>query len=94
MNIHAQEEHDFHASTATEWDNAEARELGETNPDQAWVLTDRDVWHFNPFYVGPPIPHPEEITEGFDYSIWWLFELESHHRGRPYVEPRDEDIPF
>lgn len=51
---------DFLYSSEAEWDRAEAREKGAANPDSAWVLTDRDVWHANPFYKGPPVPHPEE----------------------------------
>lgn len=42
-----------------DWDLAEALELGAANPDSAWVCTDRDVWHANPFYTGPKVPHPE-----------------------------------
>ena len=60
MNIQEQEERDFHASTPQEWDQAEARELGELRPESAWICTDRDVWHSNPFYTGPAVPHPEE----------------------------------
>jgi len=47
-------------SSALEWDRAEAYQLGEENPDRPWVLTDRDIWHPNPFYKGPPVPHPED----------------------------------
>jgi len=49
----------FHYSSDTEWDRAEAYQLGELYPERAWVNTDRDVWHKNPFYKGPPVPHPE-----------------------------------
>ena len=51
---------DDQPSTASEWDHADARQRGEENPEAAWVLTDRDVWHPNPFYRGPPMPHPEQ----------------------------------
>lgn len=47
-------------STDSEWDRAEAWELGAARPDVAWVLTDRDVWHANPWYRGSPVPHPED----------------------------------
>ena len=54
-------EHDaFHYSSDSEWDRAEACERGAMNPDRAWILTDRDVWHKNPYYAGPAVPHPEE----------------------------------
>jgi len=62
-NVQEIEEREFRCSTEAEWDAAEARELGANRPDLAWVLTDRDVWHANPFYEGPPQPHPEE----YDY---------------------------
>lgn len=37
-----------------------ARNVGMDNPDRAWILTDWDTWERNPFYQGPPVPHPEE----------------------------------
>lgn len=49
----------FEYASDTDWDNAEAVERGEANPDLAWVLTSRDVWHANPFYKGVAVPHPE-----------------------------------
>lgn len=45
-------------------DREEARELGRLHPDRQWVLTDRDVWHRNPFYSGPEQPHPEDDAPG------------------------------
>jgi len=57
------EEHcDFHYATDSELDDYEARCIGERNPDIAWVCTNRDVWHANPFYTGEPVPHPEEYS--------------------------------
>lgn len=69
------EEHlDFEYATDTDWDNAEASELGELNPDQAWILTDRDVWHANPYYKGEPVPHPEseqnEVEHDDDFIMF------------------------
>lgn len=55
-----QEHNEFHYSSDAEWDNAEAMELSYANPDRAWILTDRDVWHKNPYYTGPAVKHPEE----------------------------------
>jgi hypothetical protein len=66
----------FTYSTDTEWDNAEAFELGAARPDLAWISTDRDVWHANPFYKGPPQPHPE------DDHAWEAIEA-----GHPYEPP-------
>jgi hypothetical protein len=47
-------------STETEWDSAEASELGSLHPECAWICTNRDVWHQNPYYHGPAVPHPED----------------------------------
>lgn len=58
-NYHAEEEMQFTITTESEWDRAEAYEIGARSPDVAWVLTGRDVWHPNPYYDGPPQPHPE-----------------------------------
>ena len=59
MFIHLDDE-GFTYSSDTEWDRAEAYELGAADPTRAWICTDRDVWHPNPFYRGPPVPHPED----------------------------------
>ena len=66
MNIQQIEELEFDYATPADWDNAEARELGELHPDQAWVLTDRDVWHKNPNYKGPEEPYPEDVHYWID----------------------------
>jgi len=71
-------EHDaFTYSTAGEFDRAAALEIGAENPDQAWILTDRDVWHANPYYRGPAVRHPEDDPEDADdepYLKWSAFE--------------------
>lgn len=33
--------------------------VGQENPNQPWILSDWDTWEPNPFYQGPPAPHPE-----------------------------------
>jgi len=50
----------FRYPTESELDREDAYLRGEQNPDQAWINTNRDVWHKNPHYQGPPVPHPEE----------------------------------
>lgn len=60
FNVQEQEERDFHVATDTELDNAEARELGVVDRTCEYVLTDRDVWHKNPYYTGKPGRHPED----------------------------------
>jgi hypothetical protein len=34
---------------------------GEERPEQAWLLSDQDVWVANPYYTGPAEPHPESV---------------------------------
>lgn len=55
-----QEHRDFVYATPGDWDREEARELGQLHPERPWILTDRDVWHKNSSYTGPPVPHPED----------------------------------
>lgn len=44
------------ADAIRQWANV----VGAEYPDRAWILSDYDVWVENPFYKGPPQPHPEE----------------------------------
>ena len=73
----------FHYSTDAEWDAAEARELGAMDPGSAWILTDRDVWHRNPYYTGPAVPHPEDDEE-------WEWEAEQEQDAADWLEARAE----
>ena len=61
------EDRDLTVATNSDWDRAEAFEVGASRPDLAWIVTDRDVWHANPFYTGPPVPHPE-------YHSWEAYD--------------------
>ena len=56
----------FNYATDSDWDQADALQSGSEREDQCWVLTDRDVWHRNPFFTGTPTPHPE--FEEADYT--------------------------
>ena len=99
MNIQEQEERDFVVATDQDWDNAEARELGAARPEAAWICTDRDVWHANPYYQGPPVPHPED---DYAHGIEWPEEIKSKEfPGDTHPDQDtwgddtpDEDIPF
>ena len=51
---------DFTYASDADWDHAAALELGATDTETAWILTDRDVWYSNPFYKGPAVRHPED----------------------------------
>lgn len=60
MHPQEQEERDFTITSAAEWDREDARERGFRQQDQQWILSDRDVWHRNPYYRGPEQRHPED----------------------------------
>ena len=66
---HYEEHMEFTYSTDTEWDRADAWERGSRNPEAAWVCTDRDVWHANPFYTGPEVPHPEDEYANEEFYV-------------------------
>jgi hypothetical protein len=48
-----------------EADRSNAGYAGSLYPERPWVLSDRDVWYRNPFYKGPPVPHPEDGPENY-----------------------------
>ena len=54
---------EFEYSTDAQADRQEARELGRERPDLAWIGTSRDAVHPNPFYKGPPVPHPDDYSD-------------------------------
>ena len=54
-----QEHCDYHYASDAEVDQAEAHAAGAEDDQQAWILSDRDVWYANPYYMGPEVPHPE-----------------------------------
>ena len=53
-------ERDFYPASAYEQCCFQTQAMGEATPDQAWLLTDMDIWIANPFYKGPPQDHPED----------------------------------
>ena len=69
--------YDDRPATDAEADREEAREIGRANPHLAWIGTDRDAIHANPFYVGPPQPHPSDVEH-------WVYEADE--QGVPYEE--------
>ena len=82
------EEHlSFHYASEGEADRAEAYALGAEFPERAWILTDRDAWHANPYYKGPPVRHPED-----DDDAPLMMPVE---RANVYKPSDDfDDIPF
>jgi phage-related protein len=55
-----EEDLEFNYSTDAEWDKAGAAERGFERNDCQWILSDRDCWYRNPFYIGEDQPHPED----------------------------------
>ena len=70
----------FEYTSDSEWDRAAACDLGADRPHLAWICTDRDVWHQNPYYTGPAVPHPED-------------DRDSDEPTEPYV-PADNSDPW
>jgi len=64
---------------------------GSERPEQAWILSNYDTWHKNPFYQGPEQRHPEDY--GFDDDE---DECPHDYTCPPIVwtDAVDEDIPF
>ena len=97
-NVQEQEDRDFTYTTDSEWDRAEACERGYNNQDCEWILTDRDVWHKNPYFTGTPSGrHPEDDQE-------WQEENNAEEEdpllgalermGIRVADIADDDIPF
>ena len=106
MNIHP-DDAGFTYSSESEWDRADAYQRGSECPEMAWVLTDRDVWHTNPNYRGPAVPHPEDAWSDHCNAMAYIDDQdEMEARGGPVFEVeqagRDghdwsidsDDIPF
>jgi hypothetical protein len=67
-------------SAIQEADRQYAHESGRDRPQQAWILSDRDVWYANPFYTGPAVPHPDD--EGDDDGFGHVNEFAQAERIR------------
>jgi hypothetical protein len=80
------EEQEFTHTSAAELDQDAARHAGTQRPEQAWILSDRDVWYRNPFYRGAPQPHPEADVPDEDDLDEDLKYRESY--------PTSDDCPF
>jgi len=40
-----------------------AYNVGADHSESAWLCSNYDTWERNPYYVGPPVPHPEEYGD-------------------------------
>lgn len=79
------EERDFHVASESELDLAEAYERGAANPEAAYVLTGRGMWHNNPYYSGPAVPHPEDDSDDYYQPV-------ANNEPRNYSD--NDEIPF
>jgi hypothetical protein len=84
---------DFTYDTQTEADQGEALAKGAMYPERAWISTDRDVWHPNPFYTGPAKPHPEMEPCDEPCDPTFMAQLEAERRSRGAGRQRDEPQP-
>ena len=92
-----------HMATQAEADREFVANVAFERRDQAWILSDRDVWYANPCYRGPKVPHPEsleaEFGEGYGYADT-LAPGEEHARDAAGCDVPDNvdgsasDIPF
>jgi hypothetical protein len=60
ITTHMFEDASDHIATPSEACKEYARNYGSDHLNQAWILTNWDTWERNPFYSGPPQPHPED----------------------------------
>jgi len=71
-----------------------ALEAGRVRTDCAWVLSDRDVWYPNPFYVGLRVPHPEDDS-AHDYVSEHGIDAWRDLTAPKTIPPLEEwEIPF
>jgi len=70
--------------------------VGRDNVDRAWLLSDYDTWHANPFYTGPEEPHPESYGYGEDGEVVVsdCYRTNEENLERINDWATDYDIPF
>lgn len=79
-------------ATQVEADHEYARNVGQFETDRAWILAPTDAWYRNPYYSGPPMPHPEDEEYG-EYG-YGEFPYPGHPEFIGPVAPIDDEIPF
>ena len=78
----------FQEEAVSEWVWA----YGSEHPDRAWILSDYDTWHKNPFYQGAERRHPEDY--GFDDEDEDECPCDYTCPPNVWLDVVDEDIPF
>jgi len=94
-----------HMATQAEADREFVQNVAYERREQAWILSDRDVWYANPAYRGPRVPHPEsleaEFGEGYGYDAHGNSPASPDFTGatendfpKPPATDDQDDIPF
>lgn len=78
-------------ATLAEADAEFVQNVGAQRPEQAWILSDRDVWYPNPAYRGPAEPHPEDDEAWEQFAETGTFP---DRRAAPAVNDFSDDIEF
>ena len=69
--------------------------VGGQRPDNAWILTDYDVWVTNPHYRGPSQPHPEDyVDEARELNMGEQVWCQHGCCLPPQIEDDPDFIPF
>jgi hypothetical protein len=66
---------------------------GRDRRDVCWILTSYDTWVANPFYEGPPQPHPDAY-DCYEEEIDFDLPLPPVEERPPVVADDNDDIPF
>lgn len=88
----------YEYATETDLDKIDAEERGAANPNVAWIYTDRDAVHANPFYKGEPVPHPNDFESDYLNYLYLVDQMDAiEARGGPKApapQVDDLDCPF
>lgn len=83
---------DHHTPVATMADACReyVSNIGEMDPDRAWIVSQYDTLEANPHYAGPIVPHP------YDEEAEWLAKEALAEAGDPPAPHfgHDTAIPF
>jgi hypothetical protein len=92
------EEKNYQPDSIADLDRGETLWGCDEKSDQAWLLSDRDVWYANPSYEGLPVPHPLDEVEGEDILAYQINEAVAFFREVTHVWKADKtdysEVPF
>lgn len=89
-------EKNYEPDTIEQLDKGEALGGCDKKSDQAWILSDRDVWYANPSYEGLPVPHPQDSIYVEDIVAYQINEAVAFFREVTHVPEKIDysDVPF